>query len=241
MKNRLKLLLITALLSLIPSHASLATDKVSLASVYIPLMIEKDGTGLFIKLADEIARRAGIVFDYDVLPALRAVSIYKAGKVDAVFPATSRSSDILGSRSAAIYIRRDYAFVREGSPLPRQIQDLEGLSVIINPNYDHNKLLLNNPKITLVKGRNDVSSMKMLARGRGEALVVEARSGMEAMKQAGVGNLVFDPKNPITSVDAFFVFKPGERGKDLAKRVSKAIKEIVEDGTYKSMFGVDRP
>ena len=225
-------------LQTLPGHAK---DKIVVASVYIPLMIEKDGSGLFIDLAKEIGARTGIDFVFDVLPARRAVLEYEKGNVDALFPATSRSTALKGTRTKAIYVRRDYAFVRNGEIPPKNLKEMEGLSVIINPKYDQNSKLLLNNKIRKVKGANDVANMKMLAAKRGDVLIVEERSGVEAMKQARVKGLKYDASSPITSVDAFFIFQVGNEGKILAERVSAAIGEIVSDGTYLSLFGVKKP
>ncbi len=241
MKKFLYSVLIITSYVLLPAPGAIAKEKVTLAAVYIPLMIEQDGTGLFIDMTYEIGRRAGIDFDISVVPARRSVNMYKRGKVDGSFPMTPNEPGILGTRTDAFYIRRNYAFVRKGNIVPTKMKDLEGLSVIITRQYDYTAELLTNKRIDIVPGVSDVSNMMMLSRKRADAFIVEARSGLEAMRQAGVSNVTYDPDHPVASMDAFYVFQPGKRGNELAARVSKALQDMIKDGTYKRIFGVEKP
>jgi ABC-type amino acid transport substrate-binding protein len=218
-----------------------AADKVTLAAVYIPLLIEKDKSGLFIDMTYEIGRRADIDFDISVVPARRSVRMFKSREVDGSFPMTPNEPDIYGPRTDAFYIRRNYAFVRKGNRLPVEMKDLEGLSVLVTRQYDYTKELLGNEQITIVRGSNDVANMKMLSRNRADAFIVEARSGLEAMRQADVDNVTYAADHPVSSMDAYYVFQPGKRGNRLATRVSTAIQSMIKDGTYKKIFGVEKP
>ncbi|MBT4519624.1 MAG: transporter substrate-binding domain-containing protein [Halieaceae bacterium] len=219
----------------------LPSDKVSLAAVLIPSMIEKDGSGLFMELTNEISRRSEIQFDITFVPARRAIMLFKSGKVDGTFPMSPNEPGIIGYDSIPFYIRRDFAFVDISNTPPKSVRELENKDVLINRQYGYDKTLLANPRITFIYGSDDVSSMNMLSHHRADVFIVEEHSGLEAKRQTGVKNVVYDPSNPIFSKPVYYIFQRNKPGEQLELKISAAINSIIEDGTYLRLFGVPNP
>ena len=227
MKKALALAFAAAALS---SAASAAQFKIA---VYpIPLMIESPTSGIFVEVVQELIRRTGADFEIVVYPAQRTVGAFHAGEIDAFFPALDVLIENDKSATEPMYVKSDFAFVRKGDPACKSIADLEGKKVGITAGYPYAKELMDNPKVSLVVGPNDVSNLQKLSMGRIDVFVVEEKTGLAALKEAGVDNVEYPADSPISRQNVYVAFQPTEVGADLAAKFSKALLEMQQDGSF---------
>lgn len=211
---------------------------VTIAGYAIPKMIESSTEGLFVQLMREAGRNAGYEVRVDVFPAKRAVPLFQEGKYDAVMPMTGTFRPIMeGPRTHSFYVKRTFAFVREGTQIPLSIQELNSMRVGLNSQYDNAPELLGTKGINFIWGHDDTNMMKMLAAGRIDTLVIEEFSGIKALRNAGATNITYNPDYPITVTNAYTLFQNNERGKEIASRISKEIVKMKINGRFEVIMG----
>ncbi len=144
---------------------------------------------------------------------------------------------MVGSPTRRIYLREDIAFVPKGSFIPSRIEDLDGMSVILNQQYQYAKGIKGGKNNTIIYANTDVNGMAMLSKGRGEVFIAEKYSGIAVLDKSGAKNITYNLAAPISKIDAVYLFQDNERGKHLAREFTNAINEIIADGTYLKLFG----
>ncbi len=203
-----------------------------IAGYPIPLMIENSDSGLFVEIIKELIQRTGEDFEIVVYPAQRTVAAFHAGEVDAFFPALDVLIEKEKASSDPMYVKCDFAFTRKGDPELKSIADLEGKKVGITAGYPYVKELTANPNITLDVGPNDVANINKLSAGRIDVFVVEEKTGLAALKQAGVDNVAYPADSPISKQNVYIAFQATDAGKALAEKFSKALQGMKEDGSF---------
>ena len=223
-----------AALALLISVPSTAADKIKVGTFPIPLMVDDSKKGIFIELANEIAKRAGLEFEITVLPPQRTHEEFQDGKLDVIFPALDVNfppdKKPLKSKEI-IYIKRDFAFTKKGTPLLKSIADLEGKTVGLTLGYPYVKELTENKKIKFDVGPTDETNAQKLAAGRFAAFVVEEKSGLQAFKKASVADQIqYDPQSPLSKQEVYFALHKGAEA--IEGKISKALAEMKTDGTF---------
>ncbi|NUN06191.1 MAG: transporter substrate-binding domain-containing protein [Bdellovibrio sp.] len=203
---------------------------VVLATFPIPLMVENEEKGLFIKLVKEIARREKIDLKIVLHPPGKAHLAFSNGKVDGLFPALEGHTPVNSAKSVEYYRKVGFVFYRQDLVL-KSLKDLEGKKVGLTFRYNYGEELRENKKIRFEYAKDDVLNMQKLGKKMIDAFVVEERSGLKALQLSGEKNIRFDKKVPIFATPVFFAFQGNSEGKVLAATFSKAIEAMREDGS----------
>lgn len=206
----------------------------------IPLMVESSTEGVFIQLLDEAFRHLDFPRTIVAEPAKRATRDFESGHYDVLLPVVRRPNDPghhLFTRP--IFVRRDFAFVRENSPAPVSIAGLEGKRVLLTSQYRYSPKIMQNPKIEKLMGNDDIANMKALSRGRGDVFVVEELSGLRAAQAAGVSNYRYERAAPLSIVEIYMALHKDECGSRLQARLNEAITEVLASRFYLRAMGQD--
>lgn len=213
---------------------AIAADKVKVGTFSIPALADDSSKGVFVELAGEIAKRAGLEFDVAVLTPQRANEEFRAGNLDVLFPAVDalfeKGKPALRTKEI-IYVKRDFVFTLKGSTVLKTMADLEGKTVGITQGYPYVKTLTGNKKIKIETAASDEENLKKLAAGKIAAYVVEEKTGLIAVKKAGMENAVqYDSNTPLSKQEVYFAVKNGM--KDLAAKISKALTGMKSDASF---------
>jgi polar amino acid transport system substrate-binding protein len=202
----------------------------------IPLLIEDRNRGVFVELFQEVAKRTGESFEFEVYPAQRTKKMFTDGEIDGIFPALDKSIEGKYVESAPFYSKNEVAFVREGVPYIEDATQLEGKTVGVTKGYTYGAGITSNPKITLDYADSDVVNMRKLSKGRLDAFVVEEKSGLKALKESGVTNVVYNPEKPLSARRTFFAFQDTAEGRALAGKFTQALAEMKKDGSFEQIM-----
>lgn len=199
----------------------------------IPLFVVNANEGVFVEMAKEAAKRADIPVKVVVVPKKRAVAYFNSQRADALIPHPKGHPTAAGYPSVPVLTKRNYAYVRKGNSLPRQISDLIGKSVGLTAQYYYSKELLETPDIKFTQSaQSDAINLSMLNRGRIDVAIVEEISGNEAIRKSGLtGELVYDKDNPITALEVVMLFSLSDCGKSLEEAFSRSLRSMESDGT----------
>ena len=232
MKNRSKVFfMFAAMLTGFLFCSAAMAETCTVGTFPIPLMVESKDKGVFIDLTKEVARRAGIEIAIQVAPPLRTLQSFGQKKIDCIFPGLDVTMPGKFARSSTVSIKRDFSFYQKGKNLAT-IQDLEGKKVGITRGYPYAKALTENKTIRFDPINSDVTNMKKLSAGRLDAFVVEEKSGLKALEQAGATNIEYNKEQPISEQDVYYAFQDTERGRAMAKKFSEALEQMKKDGTF---------
>ena len=223
-----RVLLIALVVGGIPI-SSLA-QKIRVAAIEIPLMIESPETGVFIDYLKEIDRRSSLDFEISVYPGKRAVSLFEVRAVDILIPYPLESGPPSSTYTTPIHVKKDFAFVRKGRVPPGSIEDLKGLRVGFTKHYHYSPLLLNASGIEKSLNPSDVLNMKMLQAGRIDVFIVEEQSGLRAKKLANTTDLTYDPERPIFTSNTVIVTQESAEGRILAEEISLHLDAMRAEG-----------
>ena len=78
--------------------------------------------------------------------------------------------------------------------------------------------------------------MRKLSVGRIDGFVVEEESGIKAMQESGVTNVVYEPGKPLSKREVFFGFQDTDAGRALAEKFSQALEAMKADGTLEKIM-----
>lgn len=215
-------------------------EKAVFATFPIPLMVIDENHGVFIALVKKIGEKSNLDIDVCLTPPKRATASFKKGKTDVLFPAidTLLTPDHKYLRSSEIfYVRKDFAFTRKNEPLLTGCKSLEGKKVGITLGYRYSPRLLDNKKILLDLANRDDLNVRKLFANRIDAFVVEEKSGLRAFKKADKLHAVqYDPNRPVARENIFFAFHNTPKGRRLEGLVSKALREMKQDGSFSAIM-----
>ncbi|CTQ52018.1 Bacterial extracellular solute-binding proteins, family 3 [Roseibium album] len=240
--NTRSFLFIVASLSLgaMTPNTSLAnTDcrRLNVAAAEIPYFVESEDKGVFVNLIRTAARRAGLELTIKVYPKKRALKLFQHGRVNALLPHSSAGTDLPSYKSTPILIKRDFVFVRRGTPIPKTISELEGLQIGLTKQYAYSNLLTSNKNIEFSRApHSDLANIKMLSFGRLDGSIIEERSGLKAISDAGVGNIVYDRQHPINEFLVWVLFSKDKCGKQLSNKMNSEFSAMKSDGKWEEVM-----
>ncbi len=232
MSRLISFCLIFIILSAVYISDGLASTRIKVAAIQIPLMIESRTEGLFIDLLDEISNRSEFEFDIKVYPGKRAHKAFQSREVDMLVPFPKGNRVNYGILSAPIYTKRDFVFVRTGQPIPKNLQELSGLRLGITAHYKYDPQLYKSEGILLEDAPSDEVNMRKLMAQRLDGFLVEEHSGLRALKNNQQSNIEYDRNNPIFSYDIVLLLQADEVGMQYVQKINAVLKEIQADGTY---------
>ncbi|HCY86345.1 MAG TPA: hypothetical protein DHV36_14515 [Desulfobacteraceae bacterium] len=208
-----------------------AAEPVKVLTFQIPGLVISETEGGFVKLYLEAARRAGISVDLKVLPVKRARHLFESEKADSFFPALDASLNVDASK-AVFHVKKLFAFVREGSPIPSAIEQLEGKKVCLTRGFTYPRKITMNENIKLDEASDPVQSFKKLAKNRCDSFVADPKVGANALEKSGEQGIKWAPDTPLAHMDVYFAFRTDEHGKDLAMKFTQALDDMKKDGTF---------
>lgn len=216
------------------------SDGVRVVAKRIPLMVENSTEGIFIRLTEEVFRHLKLPWSIVAEPAKRATRDFEGGHYDILLPVVRQPLAPENNLfSTPIFVRRDFAFVREGETMPASIADLEGKRVLLTSQYRYPPAIMDNSKIRKVMGNDDVANMKALARGRGDAFVVEEFSGLRAASAAGFAEFRYDSDAPLSTVEINMALHRDACAARLLGHLNQAISKVLASRFYRRTMGQD--
>ncbi len=225
------------LLLAIGGAAGVSAETLRLGTFPIPLMVESAERGLFIDMIRELERRTIYDFSIEVFPTRRAAHTFSIGAVDGLFPALSVLMKVPYHRTRAFYFKKDFAFVNRGQEVPSQSSDLSAFTVGFTQGYPYS------PEVMAAAGHismasSDVANMRKLASRRVDVVVAEKDSGLQAVRDSGVDNVVFDERSVLSQLNVFIAFQATTKGCLHAQAISVALDEMRLDGTLADIFNL---
>ena len=234
--KRIKIYSMIVLFLLVSGMNHLAAETYKIATFPIPLMVESKTKGVFIDLVKEISNRANVKIEITVKPTNRTVKNFNEARVDGFFPALDVMIQKKVAKTKEIYIKQDFVFVKKGKTPIIKIKNLEGKRIGLTRGYPYVRKITSNKKIKFDYANNDVTNMKKLSIGRFDGFIVEEKSGLAALEKSGKKNIHYNPKKPISKQKVYFAFQNNKIGKMLAKKFSKALIGMKNDGTFKKIM-----
>lgn len=212
-------------------------DTIKVISFPIPLMVESESEGVFIDLVKEIDNRIDYDVEISVYPTKRTVSMFHEGAVDGFFPALDVVLGKPVSKSANIYIKEDFGFVKNGNTPPTSVDGLKGKSVGLTAGYPYVKEISDLQEAKIGFAQTDEKNVQKLVAGRIEVFVVEEKSGLKAIQNAGAQDAItYNKESPLSQQDVYFAFQNTPEGKKQAAAFSTALEAMKADGTFKKIM-----
>ncbi|MCB9061569.1 MAG: transporter substrate-binding domain-containing protein [Halobacteriovoraceae bacterium] len=194
-------------------------------------MVESETKGKFIELSNEIAKRSGFTFKFDISSPKRTVTNFAEKKSQCFFPALDVVLPGPVEKSETVYMKRDFIYMK--APLKViKLNDLEGKKVGLTLGYPYSSTLTSNTKINFDFAPSDELNVKKLKSGRMDYFIVEEKSGNTAVSSFGDGQIKYDPSSPISQQDVYYACHDAA----IALKISNAIKEMKADGFLSKIF-----
>lgn len=207
-----------------------------MVSYHIPLLADDAEHGAFILLFREAARRAGVRYTMEMLPAKRAMRFFEDGEAMGIVPALRTTLEKDAALTRQIFNKKIHAFVRKGSPVLRSIKELAGKRVGLTRGFSYPRSITKNKRILLDYADTTEGSLKKLADGRVDVVVADGYTAFYAMKELSLDDLVFDLSAVLNEQPVFIAFQKTPEGRELAERISWAIDTMEADGTMQEIL-----
>jgi len=218
------------------TKTKMACTGLRVSAVQIPHFSESEYKGAFIDLIRQAAKHANLPIEVDVYPKRRAVKVFLNKAANVYLPRASGGKELPAYKSTPIFVRRDFAFVRKGTEVPKSIGALEGMQVGLTRNYIYPKSLLENQAIDFVYAPTDVANIKMLEKGRFKISIIEEVSGLGAVEAAAAKGIVYDKSHPIHEMSVWMLFEKSECGLKYSKKINAAFEVMKSDGSWAAIL-----
>lgn len=203
---------------------------------YPPLNFKKDGklTGFDVEIGTEIAKRIGLEANPVTNPWETIIQGLKAKKYDAIIgsmtatPERDKQIDF----TEPYYLSGAQIFVAENNTDIKSKDDLKGktIGVIQASTWKDMAETLTSPDMVM-SYPVDVNALQDLELGRLDAVITDKIVGVSAKNEKG---LKIKPIGDLLNEDRVSV-GVAEGNKDLTNKINKAIKSMIEDGTYEEI------
>jgi len=213
------------------SFGASGSEKINIAAFYIPLMVESHEEGRFVELIREIDARIPQSIELTVFPARRAVALFRDGLIDGFLPALDVLMPEAYNRTTAIYVKRDFAFIRHSDKPVHSVKDLQGKVVGLTAGYPYRPDVVTSSH-WVQYSRDDISNMKKLGQGRTDVFVVEEKTGLAALKLSGESHIVYSSDHPLSEQDVYIAFTNSDKGKRYAALFTRVLEQMKSDGHF---------
>lgn len=217
-------------------HALDIKEKITIVSYYIPLLVEDEENGAFVKLLQEAAARSGIDYSLTLYPTKRAMRLFEDNKVMGIMPALLPTLAKDAALTEQIFSKQIHGFVRRGDTVPATVAELEGKRIGLVRGFSYPRSILYNEKIVVDYADTTDSSLKKLADERIDVAVVDGHTAKRAILRLDIQGLKYDLSRILHSQPAFMAFQPTAEGKRIARQLSAAIVSMKEDGTFDAII-----
>ena len=236
------MLLTSASLCISQAQAASECRSLDVAAAEIPFFVESPNDGVFIDLIRTAAARADIDIKIAIFPKKRALSLFQKQRKNALLPHSSAGVELAAFKSDPILTKRDFVFVRRGTPIPRNIRDLEGLRIGLTQQYAYPEALISNDRVRFSREpASDLENIKMLSLGRLDGSVIEERSGLKAIAESGADNITYDRTSPINELLVWMLFKNDACGKQHMEKLNAAFAAMRSNGEWQSILRQSGP
>lgn len=240
MKKFFAALSFTAVLLTLP--AGVMAEKLVFATAdWPPYIMRKEGkpSGLNTETVLELCRRLGFEAEIRILPWKRALMYVRKGEADAVFAPrkTEERAKFMYYMSEPLNMERTVIVARKGSGIrAKRLDDLKGKVVGVVRGYTYG------PELDNYQGfqrkdpcRDDRQMVKKFASSR-FPLIVSSDEGVSKYlcKQAGVE---IETVYVLSEIPSYIAFSRtlGEKGKTLAEKFSRVLRELKEEGVVRKI------
>lgn len=218
--------LIGLVLSLYYRVDAQADTRLKVAAVQIPLMSESPNKGVFIDLLHDISQRSGLKFEVHVYPGKRAHYLFEQREVDLLLPFPKGNRKKTGLLTDPIYSKRDFIFVKKGTPIPKTLAQASGMHLGITEHYKYDARLYEQENLKLQQTHSDLLNVRKLHSGRIDGFIAEEYSALSALKKSGLTDIVYDQKNPLFTYDAVMLMQATPESMQALKQINAALAEI---------------
>lgn len=215
---------------------SAQTTTYVMGSFPIPLMVEDQEHGVFVEIFHEVVKRLGEPIILEIYPTQRAQKLFTEKAIIGFFPASDKSAGENAAKSRPFYSKKNVVFVRNDASYITEVAQLEGKIVGLTKGYTYGPEITENPNITVEYADSDVLNMRKLSKGRLDAFIVEEQSGLKAVEESGVSDVIYDPHNPLSAIVIFFAFQDDEEGRLLAEKFSAVLTAMENDGSFDAIM-----
>jgi len=221
-------------------QASAATDNLKLYYLTLPGLLEPDGTsGPFAFTLREIGRRSGVTFQMQPLPMNRMIRVLqgneRAAGVPQLGPMVSKRYASSMRLSPPVVFRCDYAFVREGTPIPASVEEIRRQVLVISPLTTLPPPIAALQGLTVLEAPSDEAALTALATGRATLWINDETTTQAAIRSAGITNITYDPSAPVFVWPAHIVYSAAVDDA-LVARIDSAILSMARDGSMKELL-----
>lgn len=205
---------------------SQAGTRLKVAAVHIPLMSESPTQGVFIDLLKDISQRSGLEFDVKVYPGKRAHYLFQQGEVDLLLPFPKGNRKKTGLLTDPIYSKRDFIFVKKGTPIPKTLEEAAGMRLGITEHYKYDARLYAQADLKLETTHSDLLNVRKLHSGRIDGFVAEEYSALSALKKSGFEDILYDQDHPVFTYDAVMLVQTTTQGLKTLEQINAALAEL---------------
>lgn len=209
---------------------------------YIPLepLISRDGPkGPLMEVLFELGHRAKVKIEARYLPLLRIARTLDNGGQTASFPMLKSTIRNLYKKpvrlSVPIAFRISQTYVRPGKKPPLTLDGFKKLVLATSPSATLPEPLNQTSGLTVLETPSLATALKLLARGRVDALIHDRTLTNHAIRQNALQGIASDPAGLHFIQPAYIAFSSGVKAATVSK-LNVAILSMVADGTLKKLL-----
>lgn len=208
--------------------------------VYLPGLLEQDGkTGAIAEVIHEIGNRADITFVMRNIPMRRQDRALLGNQVIVAGPELDRlnapETDITLRTSLPIAYRRDFAFVRKGTPIPTTIEATQAMKLVTSPATSLPPPIEQLHGLSILETHSDQSAITLLSKGRVNLWINDETTALAALANSDASNIIYDPDRPLHEWPARIVFSKASDDA-LVDKINAAIQSMIDDGTMNQLL-----
>lgn len=200
-------------------------------------------TGLDNDLISAVAKQAGCSIQLDNMPWKRALKMLETGGISLTSGASKTAereayayfSDPYRDESVAIFVQKSKANQYTFDSLSAFAN--AGLTIGTTRGYHYGDDFMGMIEKKAIKGKisessSDEKSLKKLAAGRADVVLIDKYAGAALVKSMGLSSKIVMHSLTLNSADIHFMFSMKSSSKDLVSKFNKALKEMKASGEY---------
>lgn len=208
--------------------SSESSKKLVLGSFVISGLVNSAHDGQFVDFIREVFKKAQIEIDIKVLSPNRTRFMLAQRELDGVFPHFVRAQKLSDTVQTPpfFYKHEQFVVLRGGAPI-----DLTQENKVCIPKGFYSGWYLDltataRAKTTIIGSVDDESCLKMLVSGRINAVLVETKSGLAAIKKLGIDKKVMMLETILASTAITLILQARSLTPAQFKRVSEVVAEL---------------
>ncbi|MCD8521329.1 MAG: transporter substrate-binding domain-containing protein [Saccharospirillaceae bacterium] len=217
------------------------SEPVRMGTFTIPLMVESENRGVFIRLAEAVAEDAGLELNIALFPTRRVREEFAEQRLDMIFPAISESIKSPYLATTAVYSKRVFAFTRVEDPLVLKPEDMAGKRIGYTDGFSYSGDVLSVAGASYQGTITDPQNIKKLLAGRIDVFIGDERSALRAIAEEQANHRVhYERMHPLSEHPVFFAFQRTSRGSELHQRFNQALARMAADGRLAAILSQTR-